>query len=695
MGRAGARRPGNRHLDEGGRCAGEARPRAPSVPSWGGIEAVLVLHNRDLFAAWRIEAIAHHYLRLLRAIVATPDEPLETIDLLSAEERTAALHSSNETAQAVPITTLPQLFRTQAARTPDAVAVMYRAESLTYAAVQEKAGRLAGLLRRVGVGPDVVVAVCVERSLDLVIAVLGVLEAGGAYVAVDPRYPSQRIAYMLEDSGAAVVLAQSRTLSRVQGAGRQTICVDDWMLENEPGETSLDHDAGGGDVVGPAHLAYLLYTSGSTGRPKGVMVSHRAICNHMAWMLSVFPLGPDDRVLQRTSTSFDASVWELFAPLLAGARLVLAPSGHHGTADLTRWICEQEITVVQMVPSLFRVFAEHPQLDRCVGLRRVFCGGEALPASSVRQFLRRLPHVELHNLYGPTEAAIDASAWHCTIADEGVSPIGRPIWNTQFYVLDEGLAPVPHGVRGELYIAGDGLARGYRNMPGQTADRFVPDAYGGISGGRMYRTGDLVRWRPDGVLEFLGRVDHQVKVRGFRIELAEIEAALRANPAVEDTVVVPRDDGSGDKQLIAYIVERTGYSAIPGAIRSSLAARLPDHMIPAAVVVLDAFPRAPNGKLNVQALPAPAFGSSCASRPPRTQLERAFCAIFAEVLGVDRVGLDDDFFQMGGHSLSAMRVISRIRYRLGIDLSLRTLLERGSVAGVLDGLAATRVSAAG
>src|SRR6202011_3452897 len=429
------------------------------------------------------------------------------------------------------------------------------------------------------------------------------------------------------------------------------------------------------------HPAYVIYTSGSTGKPKGVVVTEEAIVNRLRWMQGEYALGQDDRVLQKTPASFDVSVWEFFWPLIEGATLVLAkPEGHRDPAYLTELIAVEKITTLHFVPSMLQSFVQHPSIERlCGSLERVFCSGEALPEELCRQFLAAVD-APLHNLYGPTEAAVDVTYWACADSDIPAAsiPIGRPIWNTQVYVLDGGLRPVPVGVAGELCIAGAGLARGYLNRAGLTAERFIANPYG-RSGSRMYRTGDLAKWRSDGVLDFLGRADDQGKIRGFRIELGETETALARQRGVAQARVIAREDQRGDKQLIGYVVPAPEAVLDPAVLRRELAGQLPGYMVPAALVALERLPLTPNGKLDRRALPAPAFGSS-EGRAPRTPQEEILANLFAEVLGLESVSIDDGFFDLGAHSLLATRLVSRIRTQLGVELPIRTLFEAPAVA---------------
>ena len=427
-----------------------------------------------------------------------------------------------------------------------------------------------------------------------------------------------------------------------------------------------------------AHPAYMIYTSGSTGRPKGVLVPHAAIGNHMQWMAAAGIVTPADRVMQRTPVTFDAAVWEFFAPLQVGAAIVVLPPGDRAdTSLLARTLREYSVTVLQLVPSLLTLLLDEPELASSRALRRVYCGGEALPATTADQ-LRRSVNVAVSNLYGPTEAAVDATWQPYAGGSTGAVPIGRPIANLQVYVLDAGLEPVPRGVRGELYLGGVGLARGYHRQPGLTAARFVASPYG-APGTRLYRTGDLVHWLADGTLVYDGRIDHQVKIRGVRVELGEVEAALRALPGVRDAVAATQPDPSGQARLVAYVV---GGDADGPALRHALAATLPDTLIPSVIVPIDALPLLSNGKVDRQALPAALPMAQAASAIPRTADEARMCRIFAEILGVERVGIDDDFFACGGDSLSAIRVANRLRTELGIEISIRNMFETPTVAGL-------------
>jgi amino acid adenylation domain-containing protein len=606
-------------------------------------------YNSDLFTPDTVARLAGHFDTLLRALVARPDARVSTVDLGGAGE-TAGF---NPTAAPYPDTaTLHGLVEAQVDRTPDATAVEFDGRTLTYAELDARANRVAHRLRGLGVGPDTLVAVCAERSTDLVVGLLGVLKSGAAYVPLDPEYPAQRLAFMLADADAPVLLTQ-RHLAVPAGTATALYLDDEPQWRDQPAGRP-------GQAAAPDDVAYMIYTSGSTGQPKGVPNTHRGIVNRLDWMQKAYRLGADDVVLQKTPASFDVSVWEFFWPLLTGARLVLAkPGGHKDPEYLRDLIVHSGVTTVHFVPSMLAVFLGTDGVADCTTLRRIVCSGEELPAALARRCTDLLP-ADLHNLYGPTEAAVDVSAWHCPPgSDLSTVPIGAPIQNIRLHVLDERFEPQPVGVPGQLYIAGVGLARGYHRRPELTAERFLPDPFG-PPGARMYATGDKARWRADGHLEFLGRLDEQVKLRGLRIELGEIAAVLRAQPGVADAAVVVRADARGDKRIVAYVVAEVP----PGDLRAALKRSLPDYMVPSAFVALDALPLSPSGKLDRKALPAPDTGRQLTTEAvePRTDTERMLAGIWREVLEeLPRLGIDDDFFDLGGHSLLATQVVASVR----------------------------------
>jgi amino acid adenylation domain-containing protein len=588
---------------------------------------------------------------------------------LSERELDLVTRAWNRTEVPRPDLLLHQPFAAWARRTPDAVAVEQEGRTLTYAELDRRAGRLAGALRALGVGPEVIVALACERSPETMTGLLAVLEAGGAYVPVDVEAPPARQAEVLRDSGARVVLTLRRLRPVVPAPpGVPVLCLD------EPPPEAV----AGGPPARPANLAYLIYTSGSTGRPKGVLNQHGPVCNRLLWMLDHHPLRPGDAVLQKTPLHFDVSAWEMLWPLSSGARLVLArPGGHRDAAYLVRTVAESRVTALHFVPSMLAAFLERPDLADCADLTRVYCSGEALTPALRDRVFERLPAVELHNLYGPTEAAIEVSHWRCRPHDgPGGVPIGRPLANCRLYVLDGGLEPVPIDAPGELCIGGLPVARGYHGRPGLTADCFRPDPFG-APGARLYRTGDRARFREDGNVEFLGRLDTQVKVRGYRIELGEIETALREHPRVHDAVVTVQELAEHDRRLIAYVVTRDGEEA--DDLRAWLAGRLPGYMVPAVYVPLAGLPLTPSGKTDRRALPAPPERARADRRAPASAVERRVAAIWAELLRVREPDLRDSFVQLGGDSLLAGRVIGRINAEFGVELSVQRMFDAATL----------------
>ena len=626
-------------------------------------------YNTDLFDAATIDRLAAHLQTLLASAAQDPDQHISKLPLLSEAEKHQILVEWNDTAtDYVHHLCLHQLFERQAERTPDAVAVSFEGESLTYRTLDHRANQLAHHLQRLGVGPDVLVGVYMERSLEMVIALYGILKAGGAYVPLDPEYPPERVAFMLEDTEVPVLLTQDRLVGSLPEHGARVICLDsDWeAIARE----STDSPSSG---VMADNLAYVIYTSGSTGKPKGVMNTHRGIANRLLWMQDMYQLTEEDRVLQKTPFSFDVSVWEFFWPLLVGARLVVArPRGHMDSSYLVHSVVQHGITTMHFVPSMLRIFLEDPNVGQCRSLRRVICSGEALPFDLQERFFARLD-AELYNLYGPTEAAVDVSYWHCRReSDLRTVPIGRPVANTQLYVLDRYMQPVPIGVAGELHIGGIQVARGYLNRPELTASKFVADPFSDDPRARLYKTGDLVRYLPDGNIDFLGRLDFQVKVRGFRIELGEIEAVMGQHPAVREVVVLAREDVPGDKRLVAYVVPGRETAPRISELREYLQEKLPDYMVPAAFVLLEALPLTPNGKVDRKALPAPEWErqSERAYVPPQKELEKTIADIWQQLLQLEKIGIDDSFFELGGHSLLIVQAHRRLSDVTDRELSI-------------------------
>lgn len=640
-------------------------------------------YNSDLFDADTVQRLADHFRVLLSGIVADPDRPIADLPILTAEERDQIVVTWNDTQRTYPLaTSLHALFEAQVAQTPEAVAASFEDAQITYRELNARANQLAHHLQQLGVGPETLVGICMERSLEMVVGLLGILKAGGAYVPLDPSYPAERLAFMLSDAQVSVLLTQHHLLSTLPAQGAKLVCLDsDWHAIAQNRAENLESRASG------EHLAYMIYTSGSTGRPKGAMNIHRAIINRLFWMQEAYSLSPEDQVLQKTPFSFDVSVWEFFWPLLVGARLVvLQPGGHQDSAYLVKVIQEQAVTVLHFVPSMLQMFVQEPGLTQCTSLRHVICSGEALPFELQEHFFAR-NGAELHNLYGPTEAAVDVSHWTCLRNDSRFTvPIGKPIANVQLYVLDAALQPVPVGVPGELYIGGTGLGRGYWQRPDLTAEKFVPNPFSLMPGARLYKTGDQARYLPAslGNIEYLGRLDHQVKIRGFRIELGEIEAALRQQAGVREAVVLAREmeHQPGHKQLVAYLVASQQPAPSLSELRSNLQKQLPEYMVPAACVFLEALPLTPNGKVNRHALPAPAGlrpDLEQAFVAPRTPIEQQLAAIWSQVLGVKQIGVHDNFFTLGGDSILSLQIIAKAN-QAGLGLTPRQIFQYQTIA---------------
>ncbi|GAB4583083.1 hypothetical protein Ntsu_09150 [Nocardia sp. IFM 10818] len=654
---------------------------ADGVPQ--GISAGFT-YATDLFDADTVHAFAQRLVRLLVAVAANPDRVIGDIDLLAVDEIWQLRQEWNATAVELGNATLVELFGLQAMRTPEATALVYtgpgeRRGELTYGDFAERVHRLARHLIAQGVGPESLVALGIRRSVDLVVAMYAVLEAGGAYVPLDLDQPAERLDYVLEVARPAVVITNGRDWYESE---YPTVNLDVLDLTRYLGLPVTDAERRA--PLRPSNTAYVIFTSGSTGRPKGVAVPHSAVVNQIRWITSEYGVDADDVVLFKTPQTFDVSVWELFGPLATGGRMVVAtPDGHRDPQYLAEVIAAERVTMTSFVPSMLTVFAGSMRPEALASLRALLVAGEAFTADAVQAF-RRISAAELHNLYGPTEFTVHATA--APVADEvqGAVPIGFPVWNSQAYVLDSRLHPVPAGVPGELYLAGEQLARGYVGRADLTADRFVANPFD--IGARMYRTGDLVRRAADGSIVYLGRTDFQVKLRGLRIELGEIESALTAHDSVAQAVVVMRSDANSGDRLIAYVVP-SGTTVAVDALRAHLSAQLPSYMVPAALVALDAMPLNANGKLDRKALPEPEFEAR-AFRAPATPAEETVAAVFAEVLGLDRpIGADDDFFELGGNSLVGIRVVARLGAALDLRVPVRVLFEAPTVAALAELLA--------
>ncbi len=628
----------------------------------GGLDG-LITYASSLYDQTTVEGVAKDLTQLMASAASQPDTAIGELPLLVGEDRDRVLLEWNRTAAPRPERCVHELIARQAQRTPDALAVVDPSEELTYRQLDQRANALAWQLRELGVGPESRVGVCVRRGVDLMVGLLAVLKSGGAYVPLDPAHPRARTRRALDDAGVSIVLTDPVSADGLAGTGRRLVTLD------EPG-LAADAPATG---VGPDNLLYVLYTSGSTGRPKGTLITHRGMVNRALW--GARHLGPADRVLQKTPLTFDAAGWEVWAPLVVGGTVVSPPPGVEGDpAALVRSLDDHAVTVLQMVPSMLRLLVEEPGFAECTSLRLVYSGGEQLTADVCAR-VSELLDVELRNLYGPTECTIDVTTWRYA-KNERVA-IGGPIENVQVFVMDEDGRPVPVGVPGELYVGGAGLARGYLARPALTAERFVPSEFG--HGERLYRTGDRVRWLPGGDLEFLGRLDDQVKVGGVRIEPGEIEATLAGRDGITGVAVTARTDQAGDTFLVAHYEPA---ATPPAEMREFAAAQLPASMVPAQFVPLDRLPRTTSGKIDRKALPAWQARDDQSYVAPRTETERQVAGILAAALGVERVGLHDNFFRLGGHSLLAIRTVSRLRAELSAELPARLLFEAPTPEGI-------------
>jgi len=637
-----------------------------------------------LYCRSRIERMATHLRALGMVATAMPDHALNALDYLSAGERTQVLDDFNATSRTYPRgARIHDFIIAQMARTPDVLAVTGDEGSLTYDELDHRSATLARYLQAQGIGPDMIVGLCAERSLAMVVAILGIVRAGAAYLPLDPDYPAERLGYMLTDSAAPVVLTQAHLRERIApllGEGVTLRCLDsEWA--------DIEAVAQGRPLHDPAtanSLCYVIYTSGSTGRPKGVLNEHRGLVNRLCWMQRAYGLSGADVVLQKTPYSFDVSVWEFFWPWMTGATIAVAQAGgHRDVAYLERTIDTYGVTTLHFVPSMLTAFLEsgtsaHPSV------KRLICSGEALGRKAATTYRQRFPETGLYNLYGPTEAAIDVTAYDCARLPATHVPIGAPIDNLRIYILDALHNPQPPGIPGELHIAGEGLARGYLNRPELTAERFVSDPF--VPGGRMYRSGDLARWNDDGTIEYLGRIDTQVKLRGLRIELGEIEACLESHEGVEKAAVVVQGSGT-DKRLVAFYRPSSGATTDADRLRDHAAMTLPAYMLPAAFIALADWPVTTSGKTDRRALIA--IDVDVVRRKERvapvTEAQNRMVAIWAGVLGLDigEIGLDDDFFDLGGHSLLAVRLMARIERAWACTLPLATLFEAPTVAALI------------
>ena len=645
-------------------------------------------YSTDLFDSQTIQRWMEHFRILLEGIVTHPKQRLSDLPLLTEAQQHQLVVDWNDTQTNYPMDQcIHELFEAQVERSPDAIAVIFEDQQLTYRELNQRANQLAHHLRSLGVGPEVLVGICVERSLNMVIGLLGILKAGGAYVPLDPSYPKERLAFMLENAQPSVLLTQLYLLE-IPTHKAKVVCLDsDWeAIAHQKIENPVCN-------ITPENLAYVIYTSGSTGRPKGAMNTHQGICNRLLWMQDAYQLTVTDRVLQKTPFSFDVSVWEFFWPLLTGAVLVVArPEGHRDTNYLVNLIAQQQISTLHFVPSMLQVFLEAENLETCQSLKRVMASGEVLPGQLQKRFSQRL-EADLHNLYGPTEAAVDVTYWadvhqsniekNCT--HNKTIPIGRPIANIQIYLLDQHLNLVPVGVTGEVYIGGVGVGRGYLNSPELTAEKFIPNAFSEQSATRLYKTGDLARYLPNGDIEYINRIDHQVKIRGFRIELGEIESFISQHPAVREAVVIVRSDSADSQRLVAYVVSHSEQTLAISELRRFLESKLPNYMVPATFMMLEALPLTPNGKVDRQVLPVPNLVSpelEAVYQPPQTEVEQAIANLWQEVLHVDKLGINDNFFEIGGHSLLMVKIHSQLREIFKADVSILEMFRYPTISSL-------------
>ncbi len=649
----------------------------------------------DVFDDEQRRRAMRHFLKVLESVLQDPTQPLHEVSLLTPEEKQRIVVEFNRsTWKPHDVQVLPRLFEARAEKTPDRAALAVEDRTLTYAALNSRANQVARHLRSLGVGAETVVALCAEPSPAMLVGILGILKAGGAYLPLDPQYPKERLDFMLQDAGASYLVTERRLSAaypHLAGIAAPTVVYLDEDRDIIAKQNEENFDA----ATTPGHLAYVIYTSGSTGTPKGVMIEHGAICNRLQWGAEFYGLNESDRVLQKSTFAFDASVWELFEPLLAGAQIVMASAGERRNLDaLAALMARQKVTVAEFAPSTLRALLEEGSLARCKSLKRVFSGGEALSVDLQNIFFNRLA-AELVNTYGPTEASVDVAHWKCTAGlDQRSVPIGRPIAGMKNYILDSRLQPVPIGVPGELHIGGVGLARGYMNSPELTAEKFIPHPFSDEPGARLYKTGDLARHLPDGNIEFLGRLDDQVKIRGFRVEPGEIEAALNQHPGVRDSVVVAREADAQQQRLIAYVVPKQQPSPTDGDLRDFLKSRLPDYMIPSSFVSLDALPLTAGGKLDRRALPPPGWSKSDGHSgyvAPCGMLEQRLAQIWEELLAVRPIGSEDSFFDLGGHSLLAVQMMHRVEQACGERLPLAALLAGPTIKDLAQALVKHRV----
>jgi amino acid adenylation domain-containing protein len=644
----------------------------------GHIEYATQLFDKDTMAR-----LGSDYLALLDQALVHGDVAATKLDMLDPTEKELVLRGFNQTEVDFHAPAgLHDLFLAQVDRSPRAIALSMGGRAITYAQLKAQALSLASRLCESGLAPGDLVGVYMHRSVELPVALLAILFTGAAYVPIDPEYPAARVRDMIADAKMKRVLAHAATLET--WPGDRSILIDVNAIAPGLAPASLPRN------VQPTDHAYVIFTSGSTGRPKGAANTHAGIVNRILWMQAEYQLGQDDVVLQKTPYGFDVSTWEFFWPIVVGARLEMAPPGiHRDPLALARLIQAAGITTIHFVPSMLQAFLDHPESRNCVGLRRVIASGEALPAELVGR-CQRVLSAPLYNLYGPTEAAVDVTAWDCRQKpDRDPVPIGKPIANTRMYVLDPHHNPVPIGVPGELYIGGIQVGTGYVGRPELTAERFVPDPFSPKPAARLYRTGDLARWDPDGQLVFLGRLDHQVKIRGLRIELSEIESVLDRFPGVRQSVVVAHPPGDPNARIVAYAAADPGPTFVDD-LRAHAAETLPAYMVPSQFLVLPALPLSPNGKVDRKALPEPRPGAAQEPSPPEGEIEAWLVEEWKKLLSGTPIGRDGNVFDLGGNSVMIASLSGRVKERFGVDIPLVRFFEFPTVAGLAAHLSTSR-----
>lgn len=637
-------------------------------------------YNTDLFENDAIRKMIEHFKNLLHSIASEPDKKISGLELLSLQEKDIILRKWNETDfifDKEEFICVQKLIEEQTKKTPEAIAVIFEDKEITYDELNKRSNQLANYLVKLGVKTESLVGLCAERSIEMVIGILGILKAGGAYIPIDTSYPQDRIEFMISDSNAKVLITQKSIADNLPENTVNKVLIDEeW--EKISGESSDNFESN----TGLKNLAYVIYTSGSTGKPKGVMINHESLTNHMLWMKDVFGFDSSDSVFQKTPFSFDASVWEFYLPLITGGKLVIAkPDGHMDTAYLVETIQKKNITILQLVPTLLRMLLDEKGIENCRSLKNVFCGGEALTYELKEKLFEKL-NVNFYNLYGPTEATIDATCYKCEPGSEiKTIPIGKPVYNTQAYILDKNFIPVPAGVCGDLLIGGIDIARGYLNYPELTEEKFIKDIFKNTVNGKLYRTGDIAKYTKDGNIEFSGRADHQVKLRGYRIELEEIEYKILQNKEIREAAVLVREDKPGIQRLAAYLIQNNSEAVLNNELKEFLRKSLPEYMIPSVFVKLDQFPKLPNGKIDRKSLPVPEYSKADENTyvAPRLPAEEILAGIWKDVLSLEKVGVHDNFFELGGDSIISIQIISRAN-QSGIKLTPKQIFQFQTIA---------------